>query len=617
MDDFEEEFNSTELDSKQVTVFRNGKLAPDDRGVTLKILPRQSFSEFLNVAGQNLGITGKRLFSAAGEEIRDLDLVRVDEALYISSGENFHQPSSSHGTTQLVAGFLVDRKLGKGGFGSVMLGIHSITSERAAIKYVEKGSLLNTSDAERAFMEIQALRDLQHRHVIKLIDVVDDPHFVCFIMEYAGGGELLQYLQNKGQLTEDDARRFFMQIVSAVAYCHSRGVIHRDLKLENILLGENEEVKVADFGLSGFVMPGGKARTRGGSLAYIAPEVLTGKSQESDPFKLDVWAMGVILYTLVVGQLPFRGHNEKETIKKIVQGDIHYHDVDVSSEFRDIIKRMLTVDAVQRMSVAEMTCHRWVDKANLYNMDHANTSPARDTAAADQQTKSSHEADSKQLEHDEDSPSKRSSLRLHGSMKSPLKPRYLTVNTEEPSRPSSRFSQRATSLSSKPAGLRRDSLTGDTLSTPRSPRGKSCSPVSPLLSPQSGDDKPHITVLASDSPAARSLMRTSSAGRRPNLTALITTKPKPVDRSRAFSLGSNSLMSPKTPISPSPISPPPAMKSPKLGGLPGLSSAARDKAIKNIAALDKNKILPFISESKKTRSPEIIQRPSTSKSPGH
>nr|AAB97113.1 protein serine/threonine kinase [Toxoplasma gondii] len=221
----------------------------------------------------------------------------------------------------VIGGYVVKELLGEGGFGRVMKAWRNACTlsppgEIVAIKLINKRSFNEITDADRVFVEIQALRDLSHKHVIKMKDVVDNPKYICFIMEYATNGELRNYVSKKTRLKEDEARQFFEQIIKGVHYCHSKNIVHRDLKLENILLDEGNQCKIADFGLSHFVVDSHATVTEGGTQAYLAPEVWNGQSKHSSPFQLDVWALGVILFGMTHGRLPFE-RPDRHTLEKL------------------------------------------------------------------------------------------------------------------------------------------------------------------------------------------------------------------------------------------------------------------------------------------------------------
>lgn len=139
-------------------------------------------------------------------------------------------------------------------------------------------------------------------------------------MEYAGGGELLERVEKKGGLDELDARDIFRQITSAISYCHNRGLIHRDLKLENVLFKEKGSfiIKIVDFGIAGVWKNSQKDETDSGTISYMPPEVLSRTHRESGP-TIDIWALGVMLYVMVIAEMPFSGSTEQDLINSILK----------------------------------------------------------------------------------------------------------------------------------------------------------------------------------------------------------------------------------------------------------------------------------------------------------
>lgn len=181
---------------------------------------------------------------------------------------------------------------------------------------------------------------------------------VCFVFEYVSGGELFQHIVSHGRFKETEARRFFRQLVAGVEYCHYNLVIHRDLKPENILLDEKGNIKITDFGLSNILQPGKRFDTFCRSLHYVAPEILKGAAYLGPG--VDIWALGIILYCLVVGGQPWDAEDPKNMMAKIQQGlTFPSH---ISEELKDLIRKMLTVDELQRISIAAIKEHPWVNE---------------------------------------------------------------------------------------------------------------------------------------------------------------------------------------------------------------------------------------------------------------
>mmetsp|Transcript_11022 Transcript_11022/g.20570 ORF Transcript_11022/g.20570 Transcript_11022/m.20570 type:complete len:529 (-) Transcript_11022:131-1717(-) len=301
-----------------------------------------------------------RAFYSNGVECTDIDHIEEDEVIHISCGEPFKKAAGEGRGLEVVGNYILHEKLGQGGFGSVMKGVHSETGEAAAIKFVPKKSFRQFSDLQRVFQEIQALRNLRHPNIIRIMDVADNPDSICFIMEYASGGELRGYIEKMKQLGEEDARSFFKQIVRAVHYIHSKKIIHRDLKLENILLDSSNRCKIVDFGLSDYVSSKERTVTDAGTEAYLAPEVYNGTSGDTDPYKIDSWALGVILYAMTHGKLPF-SRPDHDTCRQLDADGPNFNE-EVTGGFQRLVKAMLTTKPGKRASVNEITTDPWVTK---------------------------------------------------------------------------------------------------------------------------------------------------------------------------------------------------------------------------------------------------------------
>lgn len=178
---------------------------------------------------------------------------------------------------------------------------------------------------------------------------------IIMVLEYAGT-ELFDYIVQHGKLTEERGRRFFQQIVCAVEYCHRHKVVHRDLKPENLLLDQDLNVKIADFGLSNIMTDGNFLKTSCGSPNYAAPEVISGKLYAGP--EVDVWSCGVILYVLLVGRLPFDDEYIPALFKKIASGQF-YVPTYLSQGAARLIKKMLVVNPVSRITIAEIRSDPW------------------------------------------------------------------------------------------------------------------------------------------------------------------------------------------------------------------------------------------------------------------
>ncbi|XP_071238708.1 MAP/microtubule affinity-regulating kinase 3-like isoform X14 [Salvelinus alpinus] len=211
-----------------------------------------------------------------------------------------------------VGNYRLLKTIGKGNFAKVKLARHILTGREVAIKIIDK-TQLNPNSLQKLFREVRIMKILNHPNIVKLFEVIETERTLYLVMEYASGGEVFDYLVAHGRMKEKEARAKFRQIVSAVQYCHQKHIVHRDLKAENLLLDADMNIKIADFGFSNEFTMGNKLDTFCGSPPYAAPELFQGKKYDGP--EVDVWSLGVILYTLVSGSLPFDGQNLKQIMK--------------------------------------------------------------------------------------------------------------------------------------------------------------------------------------------------------------------------------------------------------------------------------------------------------------
>ena len=264
---------------------------------------------------------------------------------------------ASRGQAEIyLPNYRIGKTLGIGSFGKVKVAEHVLTGHKVAIKILNRKKIKAIDMEEKVRREIKILRLFMHPHIIRLYEILETPHDIFLVMEYVKSGELFDYIVEKGRLGENEARHFFQQIISGVEYCHRNMVVHRDLKPENLLLDSRNNVKIADFGLSNVMRDGHFLKTSCGSPNYAAPEVISGKLY-SGP-EVDVWSCGVILYALLCGSLPFDDESIPNLFKKI-KGGVYSLPSHLSPGARDLISRMLFVDPLKRITMAEIRHHQW------------------------------------------------------------------------------------------------------------------------------------------------------------------------------------------------------------------------------------------------------------------
>lgn len=251
----------------------------------------------------------------------------------------------------MIGKYRVIRPLGEGTTAKVKLAQDTETGTLVAIKIIKKSAFEVKPDLQRKIhREIALMRVLDHPHLIKLIEVLESPHHMYIVLEYAEHGELFDYLVSRGKLEPEVAIRMFRQIIYGIDYLHQHGICHRDLKPENILLDQSDHIKIADFGFARW-MPMKIAETSCGSPHYAAPEVVRGLTY--DGRKADIWSCGVILYALLAGRLPFDDPSIRNLLNKVKSGHFVMPDFQPRC-LQTLIARMITVDVTTRITIEEI-----------------------------------------------------------------------------------------------------------------------------------------------------------------------------------------------------------------------------------------------------------------------
>lgn len=256
-----------------------------------------------------------------------------------------------------IGNYRLLKTIGKGNFAKVKLARHVLTGREVAIKIIDKAQL-NPTSLQKLFREVRIMKIVNHPNIVKLFEVIETEKTLYLIMEYASGGEVFDYLVAHGRMKEKEARAKFRQILSAVQYCHQKRIVHRDLKAENLLLDADMNIKIADFGFSNEFTVGSKLDTFCGSPPYAAPELFQGKKYDGP--EVDVWSLGVILYTLVSGSLPFDGQNLKELRERVLRGKyrIPFY---MSTDCENLLKRFLVLNPSKRGTLEQTMKDRWIN----------------------------------------------------------------------------------------------------------------------------------------------------------------------------------------------------------------------------------------------------------------
>ncbi|XP_015954854.1 CBL-interacting serine/threonine-protein kinase 23 isoform X2 [Arachis duranensis] len=261
-----------------------------------------------------------------------------------------------------VGKYELGRTLGEGNFAKVKFAKNTITGDNVAIKILDKEKVLKHKMINQIKREISTMKLIRHPNVIRMYEVMASKTKIYIVLEFVTGGELFDKIASSGRLKEEEARRYFQQLICAVDYCHSRGVCHRDLKPENLLLDATGMLKVSDFGLSALpqqVREDGLLHTTCGTPNYVAPEVVHNKGY--DGAKADLWSCGVILFVLMAGYLPFEDNNLVNLYKKIFKAEFTCPPW-FSTNAKKLIIRILEPDPAKRITIADVIENEWFKK---------------------------------------------------------------------------------------------------------------------------------------------------------------------------------------------------------------------------------------------------------------
>ncbi|KAG0171441.1 serine/threonine-protein kinase KIN2 [Apophysomyces sp. BC1034] len=276
-----------------------------------------------------------------------------------------------------IGHYTFQQSLGKGSMGKVKLGVHNVTGEKIAVKIVPRANLqqLNLTgktakqiakdQAREENRELRTIREahlmmlLRHPHIVGLKDLVVAGPYFYILMDYVNGGQLLHYIVKRQRLSEKRGRFFGRQIASALDYLHRNSIVHRDLKIENILIDKSgRNIKLIDFGLSNLFCPERQLTTYCGSLYFAAPELLRATPYHGP--EIDVWSFGVVLYVMLTGSVPFDDKSMPGLHEKIKKAEVSYP-AHMSEEAQDLLSKIFVADPANRARLADVIRHPWLN----------------------------------------------------------------------------------------------------------------------------------------------------------------------------------------------------------------------------------------------------------------
>ena len=257
---------------------------------------------------------------------------------------------------QQIGQYFLKNTIGNGAFSIVKLAIHKHTQKEYACKIVPKAELAAKEMNFRFENEIRILQQLNHPRIVRLYDLMYDSINYYIMTELCPNGELFHFIISQRYLQESDAKVLMKQILLAIDHVHSLGIVHRDLKPENILLDSNNSIKITDFGFSRYTGSSSMVNTTCGSPCYASPECLSGKSY--DGYKNDVWSLGIILYAMVTGQLPWTKQNQNELFDQIIKAEYKIPTY-LSENLANLIKSMMHINENQRPTTKQILESPW------------------------------------------------------------------------------------------------------------------------------------------------------------------------------------------------------------------------------------------------------------------
>lgn len=294
----------------------------------------------------------KKSFISITKQISNLHEFKINSGMFIGKRKG-----------ELQFYYNIEDKIGQGAFGFVRVATSILTGKKRAIKSINKNTIAyDMKDKVKFFSEVNILIKTDHPNIVKLYEFFEDNYYYHLVTEYITGGELLDFILKRKVLTEAIAAKFMKQLLSGVAYCHSNNIVHRDLKLENLLLDSDSPdalLKIIDFGTSQIFKPSFPMTEKYGTILYIAPEVIKGYYNE----KCDIWSCGVILYILLSGHTPFSGKNDEEILQKISRGFVSFEKPEwasLSSSAQSLLRKMLKKDPSLRISAEDALHHEWI-----------------------------------------------------------------------------------------------------------------------------------------------------------------------------------------------------------------------------------------------------------------
>ena len=286
-----------------------------------------------------------------------------DKEIISSYIKNFFSKNGYYPKTKMKF-YKYGRLLGKGAFGKVNLCLHILTGRLVAIKSINKTKIISERQKKKIQIETSIMKTLSSsNYIVKMFETYETEKHICIVMEYISAGDLLSYIKKRSKLNENIAKYIFKQIILAIQYIHNNNIVHRDIKLDNILIDLDNKIKICDFGVSKKIINNNDLMfEQCGTPTYIAPEILKNKGYEG--FGVDIWSSGVVLYAMLSGTVPFKGNDLNELHDYILKGK--YNEIyDISKNASHLLKNILEIDPKKRICINDILNHPWLIDVNV------------------------------------------------------------------------------------------------------------------------------------------------------------------------------------------------------------------------------------------------------------
>ena len=324
-----------------------------------------SRSKMARKSAHNRNIEQNSIFNNNNNTNTSLLSTMKDSNYYSQESENlskyikeYYKSHFSYPPTD-ISFYKFGRMIGRGAFGKVNIGLNILTGRIVAIKSFNKQNISNEKAKKKIIYETNLMRGLYHPSVTKILETFETDKYMLIIMEYISGGNLQNFVKKRRKLCEKTARILYRQLIQGIKYIHSKGIVHRDIKLENILLDLNNIVKICDFGVGKLTQKGQKLSDQCGTPVYMAPEIIKGDGYEG--FPVDVWSSGVALYIMLSGNIPFNRDKTHDLQSAIL--NLPYKKIDdISDNANDLLKNILEKDPNKRFTPAQILEHPWMNE---------------------------------------------------------------------------------------------------------------------------------------------------------------------------------------------------------------------------------------------------------------